>query len=208
MTGIFPAADDDGCRPMRDIAARWQCDEDIVHAAFRGVSVPEYDTPGHLDQVKATTHTLNAAARHAKNLCREMAKLDEQERLFLRTAGSVTVEQVEHLATVLAGDAKGLDDWLRKRNRQGGRNPAAYAIAEGMRRLLRRLKLKITYGATQFGEPSTDFCRAVEHGIGAFGVSADWRGPAKEAIDKQNAICGRLSRISANCHERLIRTQK
>lgn len=205
--GIFPEAEDDGCEPFGSLAQHLGCHECDVHAAFRGVEVPEWNIPAHLSEVKATTHALNTAARHAKNLYQALGSLDESERADLLVAGCVTIHQVEHLLFVLTGNANGLQDWLKGRNRQGGRNPAAYAVGEGVRRLFRRSRRNITYGLSASGEPSTDFCRAVEFGLGAFGIKADWRGPARAAHDRQLGISNRHFQILRRCEQQRMQTQ-
>ena len=126
---------------------------------------------------------------------------------MLVTAGCVTIHQLEHLRHVLADDAAYLTRFQREPGnaRPGGRNPAAYMIAEGMRRLFRRLRKRITYGTNDCGSPTTDFCRGVEHAIGAFGARADWRGPAREAWEKQLRIENRYRACAMNRSLRELR---
>lgn len=193
---IFPVAAGDGCEPFRAIASRIRCDENDVHAAFNGLDFPEWDTPAHLDAVKKVTHSLNEASRHADNLLRAMRRLSQHEREDLIISGAVTFQQVEFLRDVLAGNASDLKSWSSRRYRGGGRNPAAYIVAEGIRRLFRRLRKPITFGIHSEGGPSTDFGRAVEYAIGAFGIHADWRRPTEEAANKQVKIRARLARCS------------
>jgi len=199
---IFPAAKDDGCEPFRQISKNLDCAEYLVLDAFRGVNVPEWDTPEHLDTVRATTQAFNEAERHARNLLINLRKLSPQEIESLIQVGCVTIPQIEHLALTLERDYKSLDEWSRNRYRAGGRNPAAYEIAEGMRRTFRRLRLKITYGVNSDSAPSTDFTRAVKHALEAFGVKANFRGPAREACDKQRTIGNRLQQCAFNKREK------
>lgn len=193
--GTFPPATDDGGEPFRKIAAKWDTDEYTVSDAFRGVS-PEWASPEHLDTVKHCAGELNRAARASERLIRILRGLPHSEYEMLITAGCVTIQQLEHLRDVLAADADNLTRFQGEpgNQRRGGRNPAAYHVAERMRRLFRRLRKRITYGVDGeiSGEPSTDFCRGVEHAIGAFGIRADWRGPAREAWEKQLRIENRL----------------
>lgn len=196
---IFPEAEDDGHGgglAFVKIARFIDCDEDKVWNAFRGVDTPEWSVPSHLDAVKATTHKLNKAARNASNLARALRELNESERRDLILAGAVTLQQIQHLASVLDGDAKSLDKWLRGRPRTGGKNPAAYAVSEGMRRLFRRLRKPITLGVSEAGSPSTEFGRAVEFALGEFGLVADWRRPTEAARDKLEKIRGRMGRCA------------
>jgi hypothetical protein len=189
---IFPTAIDDGCEPFRQIASRFGCDEYLVHDAFRGLGVPEWEIPTHLDTVKKTTHALNEAARHANNLLRAMLKLSQEERDSLIVAGAPTFHQIEFLRDTLSSDALGLKSWSSRRHRGGGRNPAAYIIAEGMRRVFRRLRKNITYGNQHDGGPSTEFGREVKFALGAFGVLSDWRRPTEEASNKHGKIRARM----------------
>lgn len=189
---IFPPSEDDGFEPYRAIGRRLGCDEYEVSRAFYGLGIPEWESPAHLNSVKKTTHSLNEAARFADNLVRSMMRLSQQERETLVVSGAPTSHQIEFLRDTLAGDAADLKSWGSKRDRTGGRNPAAHTIAEGMRRFFRRRRKPITFGNRADGGPSTDFGREVEFAIGAFGIRADWRRPAEEAAKKQDGIKSRM----------------
>lgn len=195
----FPEAAGDGMQPFREIAAKWGADENTVFDAFRGM-VPEWASPERLDTVKHCAGELNRAARASERLIGILRGLPVSERKTLLEAGCVTIHQLEHLRHVLADDAAYRTRFQREPGnaRPGGRNPAAYKIAEGMRRLFRRLRKHITYGMNDCGSPTTDFCRGIEHAIGAFGTRADWRGPAREAWEKQTRIQGRLDNCVMN----------
>ena len=84
-----------------------------------------------------------------------------------------------------------MGEWSTEHDRRGGRNPAAYIVAEGIRRVFRRQRWAVTFGQTE-GFPSTNFGRAVEFSLRAFGLAANWRNPTSEAFKKQNAIEARL----------------
>ena len=198
---IFPAAEDDGCEPFRKISAYLGCDEYLVIDAFRGVNLPEWDTPEHLDTVIKATKAYNEAERHAKNLWRTLRQLSQPDIASLAHAGCVTIAQIEHLAKTLENDYKSLEEWSRKRYRAGGRNPAAYAISEGIRRVFRRMRKKITFGVTADSAPSTEFTRAVEFALSAFGVKANFRGPSRVAYEEQLKISNRYRRCVLNKHE-------
>lgn len=204
--GPFPEATDDGMMPYREIAARWGTDENTVADAFRS-AVPVWALPEHLDTVKHCAGELNRAARASEKLIGILRDLPKSEREMLVAAGCVTIQQLEHLRHVLADDALYLIRFQSDPGnaRPGGRNPAAYFIAEGVRRLFRRLRKRITWGTNDCRAPSTDFCRGVEHAIGAFGVRADWRGPAREAWEKQMRIQGRLDTCAMNRSLRELR---
>lgn len=193
---IFPAADGTEPDPYDRIAAHMKCPVEQVWNAFEWLDIPEWTTREHVGLVKQTTHELNDAARYAKNLCAALRRLSPEEHRGLIQAGAVTVEQVEHLQAVLAGDAANLQEWFKGRDTAGGRNPAAYIVAEGTRRLFRRLRRRITFGQHPAGGPSTDFGRAVKYALGEFGVRADWRRPAMAATEKQNEIQGRMARCA------------
>lgn len=198
---IFPPAEDDGCEPYRQIAKQLGCNEFQVSDAFAGLGVPEWTTPQHLSLLKVSATVLNDAARHAENLNRALCKLSETDLDDLIIAGCVTRFQIEHLRKTLHDDATRILRWADEYNRAGGRNPAAYIVAEGMRRLFRRLRKKITYGLGNDGAPSTEFGRAVKLAIGEFGIRADWRGPASKAFDKHASIQRRLMRCVLHKHQ-------
>ncbi len=189
---IFPTPLDDGCAPYRAIAKHLGCEEDLVHRAFAGLGSPEWELPTHLDQVNATSHALNEAARHAENLWNSLRRISHDEREALTIAGTPTLQQIEFLRDTLAGNASDLKIWAKRRNRNGGRNPASYIVSEGMRRLFRRTRKTITFGNSFDGGPSTEFGRAVEFALGAFGIRADWRRPTQDAAEHQSRISGRL----------------
>lgn len=194
MTGesIFPEAEDDGCEPFRQIAKRLGCDEYLVSDAFDGLGSPAWEVPTHLAKVKKTTHALNEAARQAGNLLRAMRNLSQETRDSLIVAGAPTLHQIEFLRDTLSSDELNLKAWAERRNRSGGRNPAAYIVSEGMRRVFRRLRKTITFGNHPDGGPSTEFGREVQFALGAFGVKADWRRPTEDAYDKQGRIRTRM----------------
>lgn len=212
MIDIFQEAPDDGCEPHRRIADHVGCDEICVLVAFRGLDVPEWSTPEHLRQVGKKFEELSEAALCAERLAASFKRLNPSERLELQSAGTVTLEQIEHLAAVLRGDALDLNDWLKQRGKKTSKNVAAHTVAEGMRRLFRRLRRPIKYGVNaEHGGPSTEFCRSVQAAIEAFGIPgsersnlgvANWRGPSRTACDKQKSIQARLIRCSVAAAER------
>lgn len=182
---------------MSDIAKYMTCRDLDVDRAFRGLGGISYTTPTHLDSVKEVTHSFNEAARHAQNLTRSISRMTESQKRELVVAGCVTFFQIEHLADVLAQDATSLKEWSRTRIRTGGRNPAAYAISEAMRRLFRQQRLDITFGQYPEGGPSTNFGKAVQFALGSFGEKSDWRRPTEEARNKQREINQRFAAIQA-----------
>lgn len=201
---IFPEAEDDGCAPHRAIAQRLGCSEDQVHDAFRGLNVPEWSTPEHFDAVKTRILALNEAARLAENLVLAMGRLPPDAVNLIVQAGGSTTAQIEYLSSLLAGDAASLEEWRKNRFRGGRSDPSAEIVAEGMRRLFRRLRKPITYGqGDSGGAPSTDFGRAVDFALAAFGLRAHWRRAAEKAHKKQTRIEGRRLRRALAQHERL-----
>jgi hypothetical protein len=152
----------------------------------------------HLDATKDITNAFNEAARHAKNLHRSITLMTPPQRRELDVAGCVTSFQLEHLADVLAQDALNLKEWSRNSIRTGGRNPAAYAVASGVRRLFRRMRRPNTFGRNTDGGPSTYFGRTVQFTIGAFGVKVDWQGPTKKGREKQEEVNERFIRIKGS----------
>jgi hypothetical protein len=113
--------------------------------------------------------------------------------MFIRQGGGVTIEQLQHTVSLLTKNAEQMGNWSTELDRKGGRNPAGYIVAEGIRRLFRRQRWNITFGQVE-GFPSTNFGRDVEQALQAFGIAANWRNPANEAFKKQNAIEARLLR--------------
>lgn len=194
---VFPIQHELVTAAHNSIAQLLSCSVQQVDLCFLGLGIVPYDTPEHLEAVGKVTHAFNEAARHAANLTRAINRMTEAQRRELVVAGCVTNYQIEHLADVLAQDAESLKQWSRTRIRTGGRNLAAHSVALAMRRLFRRLRREITFGQHPGGGPSTDFGKAVEFAIGAFGLKANWRRPAQEARDVQSTIIQRYNRIKA-----------
>lgn len=68
-----------------------------------------------------------------------------------------------------------------------GRNERARIVAFAIARLFRSTGRNIGMGKSDIdGSPSTPFCRAVQHGLEAFGINAHWYQPAKDARDNTN----------------------
>lgn len=189
---IFPDRSELIHRGVQALAKRMGCSEALIDASIGSLDLA-WSSPEHLNRVDETTHHFNRAARLARELARAMAMMTEGQKTDLAVAGAATSYQVEHLADVLAGDATSLATWSRDRFRRGGRNIAAYNVAELVRRVARRMRLKITYGADSFGAPSTEFGRMVQFALGEFGVKASWRGPTREAVDCQASYAARIS---------------
>jgi hypothetical protein len=195
--GIFPVYDYPDAQhrdPIQRIASRLGLSEDELYR-LAGSIVPEWEVPRHLDAVKGNAKALNKAASHAVKLLESLRALSVEEEQDLRLRGCITPQQIEHLAAILRGDAADLMDWLKRRGRQGGRNPAPYLIAELVRRAFRRLRRPITFGEHD-GGPSTDFCREVEAALGDFGIRAHWKDPSGAAHKKQQAIEHRRLRMA------------
>lgn len=200
---IFPAAEDDGCEPCRQIANKLNCTEHEVIDAFSGLEIPEWSTPEHYEAVKISTLAINESARLAEKLIESLERLPSETREDLIISGAVSLYQIEYLAALLAEDAKSLEDWRKSRYSGGRINPAAHIVAEGMRRLFRRRRKPITFGqADSGGGPSTEFGRAVEFALAAFGVRANWLRAAEKAYQKQEAIQARRGRCLLSHWER------
>lgn len=198
---IFPQRNVEN-NPYQQIADHLGFSVEDIYAAYSGLHVPEWVSSEHLDDIKATTHTLNAASRHASNLLSCLRKLSPEQRELLVRKASPTEYQIELLIVTASEDAKNLGAYMGKHDRKGGSNPAAKVVAEGTRRLFRRARLEIKYGQHPEGGPSTKFGAAVEFSLGAFGIRSDWRRAAESAFIKQRRITERLQRIIRNWHER------
>lgn len=183
------------------LAGHLGCSIDQVAQAFIGLEFPEYARSEHLDIVHSRVRTLNRAAAKAQDLLLELGDLPADAWEYLLFRGTVTLQQVEYLADALNNNGASLNDWYSGKNRRGGRNVAAYVVAEGTRRAFRRCRASITFGEAD-GHPSTAFGRAVEDTIAAFGIRSNWKGPTKEAWSKQRSIEQRLGRVHAYLTQR------
>src|SRR5690606_24479933 len=146
--------------------------------------LPEYWTPEVVSARKRNLEAMNEAARHAENLLLALRRMSEGERENLISSGAVTVHQVEHLSVLVRDEKAHLSAWAKARPLQGAKNLAAHDVAGAVRKLFRKIGREITFGQRPEGGPSTDFGRAVEVAIGAFGIRADWRRPAEAAVDR------------------------
>lgn len=204
---LFPAADDDGCEPFRKIAMHLKCTEYEALDAFRHLPLPEWNSIEHLRLEKGRAAQLNKVAQAAELLEQQMLLMTHDEQLFSLQAGMISEHQVAALALYLRGEADSIEGYRASRAGSTSRNPATYIIAEGIRRLFRRKRKNITFGQSE-GAPTTDFCRAVEFGIGAFDIIADWKGPAKEAFEKHRLIEARLFDIKMHQAQRKLTAKR
>ncbi len=198
---IFPPSDDDGCQPFRDIADYLGFNLNSVFNAYQGLPIPAWSTPEHQRALKNAAGKLNEAVRHAENLVRSLDRLSSRELSFLIQAGTITPHQIEFLIQKMQQDADQIVGRRDELPSSTSRNHAAYIVSEGVRRLFRRLRAEISYGqSADSGAPSGEFCKTVEFAIGAFGIVASWRGPAKEAWEKQLAIENRYRLMKMKKH--------
>lgn len=187
----FPEAADDGCEPFRAIGAYLECDECEVADAFAGLRAPEWSTPEIKDNQKKSTFALNRCANELNKLIKAYSALSEEDYQLAIEAGGITRPQLRATERIFASHSGSMSRWYEEGGRDGGRNIAAYTVAEGMRRLFRRKRWPIGWGITE-GYPSTPFGRAVEFSLGEFGIISGWRGPTRAAWEKQKKIEGRL----------------
>ncbi len=187
--------------PFQLLAERLEVSEERVDAAFRGLGIPEWEDSRHLDVVNSNAALINRAATHARQLVERLSALPNEELDHLVFIGAPTIPQLEHLRDALSGDARQLKDWVKERDRTGGRNPAAHSVAEAVRRIFRRERREIKVGHDA-GIPNTEFGLAVEAAIGVFGIVSNWRPPAEAAFKRQKSYEHRLLEIH------LGRTQK
>jgi len=193
--------------PFRQIGRYLKISEYKVSDLFRGLPVPEWSTPRQLDAQRAAAKALNQAMVKAGVFLDAYRDLGPKELDMLIQEGCVTLAQVEHTVRILTQDFETMDSWSKEQDRRGGRNPAAYAISEGVRRVFRRYRWAITFGQFE-GVPTTDFGRTVLFSLGAFGVVADWRNPTEAAYRKQQEIQNRLIGCSLRNVRQPIRTPK
>ena len=184
---LFPDRSEEIAKAILAISNQMNCNPNLIHACFGRLDM-FWSVPEHLSTVADTTHHLNRVSRFAEQLFNAMNSMSSSQQESLIAAGAVTSFQIQHLAALLEQDSASLDHFSKTKNRKGGRNHASYDTAELMRRLFRRLRRKITYGADQFGNPSTQFGKAVEFALGAFCIKASWRGPTSAAVDFQHLV--------------------
>lgn len=194
---IFPAwayPSADWRDPIQVIASKLGVPEHAVELAFCGLEVPDWSDPKHLNWVQSEVSALNRARQHTERLIEYLGDLSESSRQGLALSGSPTRHQLMLLVKELSGQREYLVRFTNEHSLKGGRNPAAYIVAEGTRRLFRRQRRKISWGQVE-GFPSIDFGRAVQSGLDAFGILASWRGPTEMAYRKQAAFEERLNQM-------------
>lgn len=176
------------------LAGHLGCSEECAANAFYGLEFPEYIKPSHMELVRKRIKQLNLASSKADSLVAVLRNLPTDAWQDLQQRGAITLQQLEFFADALRDDHAFLNKWYSGQDRRGGKIIAAYVVAEGVRRAFRRSRTPIKFGEND-GYPSTLFGRAVEDTIAAFGIRSGWKGPARDAWQKQERINARLGQI-------------
>lgn len=202
---LFRAWDyEDSCDPYDDIAEFLRLPPHHVSNCFDGLHIATWADAAHLSVLAHSTRALNKLENHLVQAIKAMRALHPDDIESLLGAGCPTIQQLDKFVLVLRQEGDDKKRWASQFDRRGGLNPGADLVAEGIRRVFRRNRWKITYGQKpDSDEPSTDFCRAVQYAIGSFGIVAGWRGPAQRSYNKQASIDNRLFRI----HQRTRNTE-
>lgn len=190
----FPEASDDGCEPFRAIGAYLNCSEFEVASAFAGLRAPEWSTPEAKSNQEKSSRALNKCTAELEKLIKAYSALSDEDYQLAIEAGGITRPQLRATKEIFASHSASMSRCYGEDGRKGGRNIAAYTVAEGIRRLFRRKRRPIGWGITE-GYPSTPFGRAVEFSLGEFGVISGWRGATEAAYKKQKKMEGRLMAI-------------
>ena len=183
---------------IASIAMNEQCDPNLVNSLFDARFIPAWTTVEHFRLMKQEAKNTLHAAKYIKLLINSLKMLSVNKLHSIYCNGSVTIAQLEILQLTLSTESEFLDRHGAEFNRTGGRNPAAHATSEMIRRLYRKLGRRVTYGQTTDAEPSTNFCRSVEFALDAFRINANWRRPARCAFKKNEKVSARLQRCEAH----------
>ena len=187
---------ENGRDPYDDIGEYLGLDPYHVARCFSGLPIADWADTKHLNALIRSTRALNKLESHLARAIEAMRSLHPDDTESLVEAGCPTIQQLDNFVVVLRQDGRFKTRWTSQFDRKGGRNPGAHIVAEGVRRVFRRNRWKITFGlAPNSDEPSTHFCRAVQYSIGSFGIVAGWRGPAQVAYNKHAEISNRLFHI-------------
>lgn len=98
------------------------------------------------------------------------------------SSGGLSIPQIQNFIEALKVDQSQYENSILRS--RGGRRFDADTIAFGVGSLFEDLNLPITFGTMPTSdEPSTDFGKAVQFALQAFGIDSHWRNVAKRAFD-------------------------
>jgi hypothetical protein len=160
------------------IAAEIGCTIDEVKAVTPNLMILDWQRPEARRAFRDNEKHLVNAAQHILRALDALELLDEQVREEL-------VEERRHLFEVvqsLSSTAGMFEDIGRSIPAEGGKNLAAHFVAEFVFKTYKSTGRKITFGEND-GQPSTAYGRSVKNALSITGVQADWKGPAKAALN-------------------------
>jgi len=169
-----------------EIASEIGCSVEVVKSAGYFLEIVEWNKSETLLKFVNTEKILVSAMDHFLKAVSHLDQLDCQISEELQKEGSIP--DLDTLMAQLIGIKHAINFFAEFRTipRTGGKNLAAYLVGDVVANIYRMIDRPVTFGQTD-GAPSTPFGRSVQHALSVTGISADWRGPAREAWDTESS---------------------
>ncbi len=178
------------------LAANLKCDFDIVLSSFRKHKV--YEAVDGLDKqtLDADIECLERALKHTRKTIESLSKLSQISTNKQLDTGLLISPKADELGTKLEIVLEQHKNIRRKNSTKGGLNYKALYIARMVADVINEQGKTITFGKSPEGEPTTEYCRAVQNALNYFDVRttqinrdrksldtelplADWQGPCE-----------------------------
>lgn len=163
---------------LSSIAAEIGCTVDEVKAVKPSLYILDWQRPEARQTFRDNEKSLVNAAHHILRALDALELLDDQIREELEEERKQLLEIVQSLSST----AGLFEDIGRSVPAEGGKNLAAHLVAEIVVQIYKSTGRKITFGEND-GQPSTAYGRSVKNALSITGVRADWKGPARAALN-------------------------
>lgn len=168
----------------------------IIDAWYSSIAAEIGCTVNELKVIKPSLYILDLQRPEARQTFRDNEKilvnaaqhilraLDALELLDIQIHDEIEYERKQLLKVVqtLSRTAGLFEDIGRAIPAEGGKNLAAHLVAEIVFKTYKSTGRKITFGEND-GQPSTAYGRSVKNALSVTNVKADWKGPAKAALN-------------------------
>ena len=165
--------------------------EDVVNATMAAGPTATFGLPERRKMVVERAKNMGAALKACQKLIHHVSNFSQPE-VFTMNGGHVGMyhqviglEELIELNDYLEWQLAQHNRWLEITPSKGGKNHEAHGLAEVVRQLFRHSGREITWGHNE-GRPSTEFGRAVEFALSAYGCDAAWEAPTKAAWKRRD----------------------
>ena len=175
-------------RSCAHLAAHYEWDFDIVLSAFINHNVDEAVDGLDKQTLDEDIECLKRALKYAIKTVESLSKLSEismnkqletgvwisRDAYELRVKSEIVLEQHKNIRS--------------ENSSKGGLNYKALYIARMVADIINELGRKITFGKTPEGEPTTEFCRAVQTALFYFDVKTTQVNRDRKSLDRELPI--------------------